>query len=664
VAIISSALWQRVFARDPLVLGRALQVGPQPLTVVGVMPEGFRFPEVFGPTFKPEIWTPLAFAPDEAAMRGAGYMFLLLKRRDGWQWDAVQRELDLVTRTYEKLESVNYGGQQLRAIPLHRLVVGETRGTLVLLWAAVTCMLLVACASTANLVLSRSTTRSRELAVRASIGASRARLFSQLIVESALLSMIASGLGLLLAWFLVAAARDMLREFLPRVDEIGIDWRVVGFTIAASWVTSLAVGLIPAWRLSSITPRDALNRAGAGTTIDGPWATGLRRALLVGQIAVAVLLGTTAVLLGRSLGAVLHVDLGFQPASLLTFQLSIPEGAGAAPQVASLYAELAERLKVRPGVMSVGALNLIPLGGGNFGWSFLVRDKPLPPGTALPYADVRVVTEGTFETLGVALRQGRFFDRGDGSTGRPVAIVNQTFARRAWPGENPIGRQIKLAGPVQSLPWMTVIGVVDDVQFGSPGSAVAPAIYRPLGQHSWRDMAVVLRTNAAADQVVPAVRSEVEHLGRGIALLSVRQFTYYQSRSVAGRRLVTTLVGMFAGVSLLLAVVGVYGLFASVVASRTREIGLRVALGASRSGMVWMLIRDALLLGSVGVSAGIAGVFATRRLIQTQLFQMRVTDAPTLALVSGVVVATALLACYVASRRAAFVDPALALRAD
>ena len=229
-------------------------------------------------------------------------MHLLLKRENGWEWEAVQRELDAIGRAYEKLEPTNYGREQLHSTPLHELIVGDTGTTLLLLWAAVTCLLLVACANTANLILSRSAARSRELAVRASIGATRARLFSQLVVESVLLAGIAGALGLAVAWGFVALARNALREFLPRVDEVAIDWRIVVFTIGASWVTSLVVGLIPARRLSAIAPRDALNRAGSRGSLEGRWATGLRRALLVGQIAGAVLLGTAAVLLGRSFG--------------------------------------------------------------------------------------------------------------------------------------------------------------------------------------------------------------------------------------------------------------------------------------------------------------------------------------------------------------------------
>jgi putative ABC transport system permease protein len=660
VAIISNALWQRAFARDPHIVGRTLDVGVQRLTVIGVMPERFRFPELFGSAYNPEIWTPLAFAPNEATMRGAGYMSLLLRRRDISPADAMHRELNLIAGEYEKREPMNYGHEQLRAVPLRQLVIGNTRATLMLLWAAVTCLLLVACANTMNLVLARSAVRSRELAIRTSIGASRARLVSQLVAESMLLSVIASCLGLLLAWGVLFLTRDVLRDLLPRASEIAIDWRVVAFTIGVSWATTLAVGLIPAQRLSALAPRNALSCAGSRGSIDGPWATRVRRVLLAGQIAAAVLLGTTAALLGRSLGAVLHADLGFRPDSLLTFELSIPGSALPSSQIGPLYAELVKRLATRPGVISVGALNLLPLSGGEFGWSFRVADKPLSPGQALPNADVRVVTPGTLETLGVPLRGGRSFDRGDASGGQPVAIVNETFARRVWPGENPLGRQIRLEG----LPWMMVIGVANDVRFGSPDVPAVPTIYRPLEQHPWRDMAVAVRTIGPGTGVAPAVREEVERLGRGIAVLGVREFEYYQSRSVTGRRLVTTLVGIFAGLSLVVALVGVYGLFAYAVTSRTREIGLRIVLGAGRNRVVWMLLRNALWLTGLGVVAGAAGVFSARRLIQTQLYEMQATDVRTMFLVSAVVVVTALVASYLPSRRAAFVDPARALRVE
>jgi len=665
VAIIDSALWRRAFGGDPDVVGRSLQVGTERVTVVGVMADSFHFPEMFGATFKPQIWTPLAFTPREAADRGARYMSLLLKRRSEWPWGAVQRELDTITREYEKRDSATFGNQQLRAVPLREQVVGQERQMLMLLWLAVSCLFLVACANAASLVLSRTTGRATELAVRSSIGASVSRLFFQLIVEGSLMAIVAAVIGIVLASAMISMAGRALGDFLPRVDEIGINWRVLAFTVGTTWLTTLIVGLVPARRLSAVAPGDALNREGTPTSIGGRWTTSLRRVFLVGQIALAVLLGTAALLLGRSLAAVLHADLGFKPDSLLTFELSIPEDAVQRADVTRLYAGLAERLKTHPQVISVGALNLLPLSGGSFGWAFLIRDKPLPPGTSLPNADVRIVTPGTLETLRISVRAGRSFAPGDGAENQPVAIVSQAFARRAWPGGNPIGKQIKLAGPVSVLPWMSVIGVVEDVRFESPGVPAEPAIYKPEAQHPWsRSMSLVIRTVGSPAEVRPAVREEVTSLGRGIAALNVREFTFYLSRSVAGRRLVTILVGVFAGVSLALSLVGVYGLFAYAVTSRTREIGVRIALGAGRERVVWMFMRDALVLGCLGLAIGTLGVFAARGLIATQLFEIEPMDPPTLALVGAAVLVTALIACYLPSRRAAIVDPTRALRTE
>jgi len=455
-----------------------------------------------------------------------------------------------------------------------------------------------------------------------------------------------------------------LGDFLPRAEEITIDWRVLMFTIATTLLTSLAVGVLPAQRLSSISPRDAMGRAGTRASTEGPWAAAVRRLLLVGQIGIAVLLGTTAALIGRSFVAVLRADLGFAPDALLTFELSLPERGGSSSDIAAFYDRLAERLESRPQVTSVGALSMLPLSGGDFGWSFLVADKPVANGTALPHADVRIVTPGTLEALGVPLRGGRSFQRSDHAGAQPVAIVNETFAKRVWPYEDPIGKQVKLAGPVAAFPWMTVIGVAADVRFASPDRAAAPAIYRTQAQHRRRDMTVVVRTTGPPADVVPAVREEVKRLGGGAVVLGVREFTFYLSRSVAARRLVTILVAVFAAIAIALALVGVYGLFAYAVTSRTREIGLRIALGAGRARVVWMMMRQALLLGSLGLVLGGVGIVAARRLIETQLFEIEALDPPTLAVISVIVLTTALLACYVPARRAAAVDPATALRAD
>ncbi len=663
VAIISHGLWERLFASDPRTVGRTLQTETETLFIIGVMPSTFRFPPLLGMAFRPEVWTPLAFSPGEASDRGAGYMSLLLRRPPHVSWPAIQHVLDASAYAYERQNPATYGGQRLAALPAHELVVGKSRPMLLLLWAAVSSLLLIACANTANVVLSRTAARSRELAVRVSLGATRGRLLSQLVTESLVLAVSASAIGLMMAAAVVRVGRYALSDFLPRADEMTIDGTVLLFTIGVAWLTSLAVGILPAQRVTAIAPRDALGSAGPRGTTEGRWAVNLRQALLVAQIAIAVLLGTTAVLLGRSLVAVLHADLGFDPDALLTCELSLPAQGRSKSDTLRFYQDLAARLVSRPQVRAAGAMNLLPLSGADFGWAFLSAGSGAD-GSAMPVADIRVVIPGTLETLGVSILRGRSFTDADRTESQPVAVVNAALARRIWPGEDAVGKQMKLAGPVAALPWMTVVGVADDARLESPDRAATPAIYRPLAQHAWRDMSVVIRTTGRPADAIPAIRQEVARLGGGAQVVGVHEFGYFLSRTLASRRVTAILIVTFAGIALALALLGVYGVFAYAVATRTREIGVRIALGAAPRRIVRMMLGRALLLGGLGLGAGIAGVYATRPLVEAQLFELYATDFTTLLLVSSVVLVTALIACYVPVCRAARIDPTIALRAD
>jgi putative ABC transport system permease protein len=663
VAIISSALWRRLFASDPATIGRTVGTGPGAATIVGVMPDGFRMPEIFGRLSNADAWTPLAYRPAEVNMRGAGYMYLLVKRAAHVSPALLETELAAIARAYAATEPRVYAGQELRAIPARELVVRRARSTLLLLWAAVTCLLLIACANAANVVLSRTAARSRELAVRASLGASKRRLFAQLVTESVVLASVAATIGVAVAASLLAVGRYALIGFLPRAQEISLDWTVLQFTVAATALTALIVGVLPTYRSLSIAPRDAMGEAGTRSSTESLWASNLRRVLLVAQIAIAVVLGTTAGLLGRSLAAVLRTDLGFEPKALLTFELSLPTDGRPQASVTAYYEQLIARLRSHALVSSVGALSMLPLSDSDFGWTFHVADKPVTSG-ALPHADVRIVSPGALEVLEVPIRRGRTFQWADRADGQPVAIVNEAFARRTWPREEAIGKQIRLAGSIENFPWMTVIGVVADVRFASPDQLADPAIYRPLGQHRWRDMTLLVRTPAPAAPAIAAVRDEIAHLGDGVVLLGAREFTFYLSRSVAERRIVSAVVGTFAGCALILALIGVYGVFAYAVASRTREIGVRIALGAGTRRIIFMMMRQALAVCGMGVVTGVAGIFAARRLIATQLFDVQPMDPATLVVTAMIIVTTALVACYLPARRASTIDPTSALRAD
>jgi putative ABC transport system permease protein len=662
VAIISSTLWRGFFAGDPNVLGRTLGAGRDRVTIVGVMPDDFRLPELMGRPARAQIWMPLAPSASEARARGASYMYLLVKRAPGVAHARLEEALDAITREYTAAEPRVYGGEELRATPIREVVVRQARPTLLLLWAAVSCLLLIACANAANVVLSRAATRTRELAVRASLGASRPRLLAQLITESAVLAAIAAAIGVGLAAVMVSMSRHALAGLIPRADEIAVDWGVLRFTVAATVLTALGVSVLPVYRSLSIAPREAMGEGGTRSSTEGLWASSVRRALLVAQIAIAVGLGSAAILLGRSLEAVLSTNLGFEPKALTAVELSLPDDGRTRQETASYYEQLIARLASHPRVRSVGAFSAVPLSGADFGWTFEVMDKPVSSGS-LPYADLRMATPGALEALEVPLHKGRLFQWSDRPDGQPVAIVNETFATRVWPDEDPIGKQIKLAGPVSSLPWMTVVGVVADVRLDSPDRLSEPTIYRPQGQHGWRDMTLVVRTQVAAE-AVSVIRAEVSRFGGGVAVLAAREFTYYLSRSVIERRIVTALVGVFAACALALALVGVYGLFAYAVASRTREIGVRMALGASGWRIVLMMMRQAIVLCVCGLVAGVAAIFAARGLLGAHLFEVEPMDPATLVVKALTVVTTALVACYVPSRRALTIDPTTALRAE
>jgi predicted permease len=663
VVVLGHDLWQRRFGGDSQLVGQSVTLSGQSHLVVGVMPSGFRFPELFGTAFHPEIWTPLRFSPQEAGSRGSGYMFALVRRQPQASWRAVQAELDNVSRAFARLEPRRYTEHHLKALLLHEQVVGSVRIVLLVLWGAVTCVLLAACANVAHILLSRATVRSRELAIRTSLGATRARLVRQLLTESLVLGFAGAALGFVLAVTTVrVCAASGLLDLLPRAQEIVVDMRVLAFVTCAALATSAMCGVMPALQLSRVYPQDAMRR-GAPTMAGGGSASTIRAMLVVGQIAVALLLAVGAGLLVRSYAAVQRVDLGFTPEDVLTFNVSLPTQYTSEAAIAA-FNQLQERLESLPEVSSVGALSLLPLSGGDFSWTFLVRDLPLTPGTPLPRADVRIATPGALEALRVPIRLGRSFLRTDDRNAQPVAVVSETFARQSWPGDNPVGKQVKLEGALELFPWMTVVGVAADVRFGAPDRASAPTIYRPLGQHSRKSMAIVLRTTRQTSHVVPLVREQVRSLDPNAALVSFREFGYYLSRSVAQRRLFMTLLSVFAAITLALALTGVYGVLAYAVTLRTREIGIHLALGASRTAVVWTVMRQPISLTLLGLVCGLAASLVARRALSQQLFGVAGTDPLTLGAVSLLVLTTALLACYRPARSAASVDPISALRME
>jgi putative ABC transport system permease protein len=371
-------------------------------------------------------------------------------------------------------------------------------------------------------------------------------------------------------------------------------------------------------------------------------------------------------LLVRSFAAVQTVDLGFVPDNLLTFQISLPDSKepGSARRAPIFYDQLIERLDALPQVQSAGGLSLVPMGSGDFSWTYLARDKPAPKNSMLPIADVRIVTPGAFETLQVPMHRGRTFTRTDQARSLPVAIINDSLARALWPGEDPIGKQIKLEGPLDYVPWMTVVGVAADVRLAAPDRAALPTIYRPNTQHSWNSLTIVVRTSTPPSTVMPAIRALVRSIDANVPMLQVRDFSFYLSHAVAQRRVVMLFVTLFAGVALLLALIGVYSVFAYVISLRTREIGIRLALGARHTDVIWRVFRQALAISGLGLIAGLFATLAARRALEAQVFGVGPSDPVTLAFVSTLTLTTALLATFLATRRAARIDSTRALKME
>ncbi len=658
VAILSNALWQRRFNGRLDAIGASVTLNHESYTILGVMPD-FVSPEIVGPSGGPELWTPLRLA-QERTERGSGYMRIIARLGPGRSLDTLRAELAHLSQQFEALQPRAYGGKFLSAVPMHESIVGGVRQLLLVLWGAVICVLLIACTNLANLLLVRSTARIRELAVRASLGASHWRLTRQLLAENIALALCGGSLGLALAWAAIRALPAMGLKNLPRLDEVAIDGWVVAFSLRLSTMTGMFFGALPAWKISWLDPRQSMQQ---GNRIAGDRRGNFLRGLfVVVQVSLALILVTGAGLLIRSFVALQTADLGFQPENLLTFELPLSGERSQGERAARFYGEVAQRLSRLPRVQSVGAINYLPLRGNVFAWGFLIQGRDLPRGVSLPFAEYRVVSGDLFSALGIRLKAGRGFDERDNRTAAPVAVINESMARRYWPGEEPIGKQFRLGGPPAIFPWLTVIGIAADVRYGDVEVAPEPTIYQPLSQARGGSLSIVVRASGNPAALAGAIRGEVRDIDRSVPVLNVREFRDYVSESFAQRRLVLAVVSAFAGIALFLAAFGIYSVVSYSVTQRTREIGLRVALGARQIGILKLILRQGIPVSIAGIALGLAGTLAFAKGIRTLLYGVAPMDPLTIGLVCVLLLVVAVLASYVPAKRALRIDPAVALR--
>src|SRR5262245_676063 len=663
VVILSHGLWRRRFAGDTAIIGRSVTLDGQSHTIVGVAPAGFQFPDE-----ATEIWKPIAFTAIQSSEneRGSRYLSVIARMKPGVTSGQAQADMASLAQRMQQQHPMNYradSGWGVTVVSLREETVGDARLALQALFGAVGCVLLIGCANVTNLLLAHASTRRREMAIRAALGGRPWRIMRQLLSESLLLALVGGGLGALIAVWGVEAVARLSASTLPRVNEIGIDGRAIGFALAITLATGLLFGLAPAWQSARPDLNESL-KEGGGKGAGSGGRHCLRGLLVVGEIAIALVLLVGAGLMVKSLYRLQQVEPGFEPARALTMRLALPETKYPEPQrQRDFFERLLNRIAALPGVKAAGTINFLPLSGTGVQRSFLIEGKPEPKLNV----GFRMVSPDYFRAMGVPLRAGRLIEDHDRENATRVTVVNETFARVFLANEDPLGKRIKFGSAQGPFPWLTIAGVVGDVKHGGLDSETRPEMYIPYLQPllpNWGvpPMFLVVRSESEPANLTAAVRGVIQELDRDQPVYGVATMEQLLSRSTAPRRFNMTLLAGFATLALILAGVGIYGVMAYAVTERTREIGIRMALGAQTSDALKLVIRQGMRLTLVGMALGLMGSFALTRLMKNLLFEVKATDPFTFTVIVLLLTIVALLACWIPARRATRVDPMVALR--
>jgi putative ABC transport system permease protein len=669
-AIISYGLWQQRFGADPQVIGRQVTLDRKPFEIVGVMKPGFQFPIQAEPI---EVWVTPAMLSEAAdgkrpvtERRGYRGLQAVARLRDGVSLKQAQADLSAVAAGLEKEHPDNNTGYGALLIPLHRDLTGDYRQALLVVFAAVACVLLIACANLANLQLARATARGKEMAVRSALGASRARIMRQLLTESVLLALGGGLLGLLLAWSSLEALLRFLPADLPRLGEIAVNPQVLAFAFAVSLLTGIVFGLAPAWQAAKIELSETLKDGARGASA-GSGKARLRGALVVAEVALALVLLVSAGLLLQTFRQLQRVNLGFDARNVLTAELAFSETEYAEPEQKIAFAERAlERLQTLPGVVAASAIMPLPLGGSDVTGSFQFEGRPAERGSE-PTAQLRWVGLNYYATMKIPFLAGRDFSARDDLKAAPAAIVNQAFVTKYLPNEDPLGQRLQLPfGARGDATTVSIIGVVQDVRHRTElRQAQEPELYLPYAQLPFfNQMSLVMRTSLAPASLAGDVQRAVTALDREAVLSNVKTLEQYLGQAVAQPRFSALLFGLFALLALALGAVGLYGVMAYSVTQRRQEIGIRLALGAQTRDVLRLIITQGLRLALLGVALGVAAALALTRLLKALLFGVSAHDPLTFIVIALLLVAVALLACWIPARRAMKVDPLAALRCE
>jgi putative ABC transport system permease protein len=664
VAVISHGLWQRRFGGDPSAVGKSVTLDGQTYTIIGVAPAGFQYPD------KTEVWIPpfqlvptLGPQMDLERTRGFGFLSAVGLLKPGVTVGRANDEMTVITSRLRQQYPEANNNRFDRVESLQTNIVGESSTALLLLLGAVGLVLLIACANVANLLLARAASRVKEIAVRLALGATRLRVVRQLLVESVLLSLAGGGGGLLFGWWGVSLVRGLLPSDFPRAQAIGVDLRVLGFTFLVSFVTGVLFGLAPALRATNPDLNESLKEGGRGAAGDGR-RSHVRSLLVVSEVALSLMLLVGAGLLFRSFLRLQEVELGFRPERVLTFRIA-PSGPNFTrdPQYSAFYRQVAERTRALPGVDAVGVINTLPLSKGPTS-AVQVEGRPTLTKDKWPRVNYRSVSPDYFRAVGVPVLKGRAFDAHDDESAPLVVIVNQSLARRDFPGEDPVGKRINTGGTgADGQPvWLQIVGVVGDVRSLELGSEPTPEIYTSYLQDPFAGMSFVVRTSVEPEGLVSSVREAVRQVDRAQPVTEFREMGQIVNEAAAQPRFNSLLLAVFACLSLLLAAAGIYGVMSYGVTQRTREIGLRMALGAQTGDVLRLVLGRGMGLTLLGAALGLAASFGLTRVLRSQLFGVSETDPLTFAGVTLLLTFVALLACYIPARRATRVDPLIALR--
>ena len=657
--VLSYGLWRRVFGGNRNVIGSTIDIDGVPTVVVGVMPEGFAYPD------EAEIWGPLAFSPDDLSenSRGSHGLEVLGRRRPGLTLAQVQSDMDRVGKTMIEQHG-SYPYQQYGfGIILHPLLeetVGDVKPSLIVLMAAVGLVLLIACANIANLLLVRSTERQQEMETRMALGASGSRLVRQLLTESVVLALAGGLVGVAITPWILRGLVSIAAKSLPRALHTGIDARALLLTAAISLATGILFGLAPALQAGRKRQFDGLK---GGRSTEGKRPKRLRSALVICETAFSLLLIAGAGLLLRSFAEILKVDPGFRPDGVLTMRVALPDAVYSKPeQVRGFYTELLDRVQRLPGVEAAGAVSALPLSGQGSSGTTTIDSQSVRLEDTTPEADLRVVTPDYFKAMGISLVRGRFFDARDSDTAAPVAMVDESLAQTYWPNQDPIGKRLHMGDRQSKAPWATIIGLVRHVRNRTLEARSRVEVYWPESQRPFGAMTLAVRTTGNPMNLVPTIQREVSAIDPDLPVYRVNTMTEVMGDSLERRRLALILLAVFAGLALLLASVGIYGVTSYGVAQRHVEIGLRMALGADRGQVLGMLIRSGLATIAIGLGLGLAMALFLTRLMSGLLFSVRASDPLALGGAAVLLMAAALLAIFVPARRATKVNPMVALR--